>query len=111
MDSTNQWMSIRKNQLHYPVGIELSPMVTLSTLEQLGPGLKPDMDFCGQVWKRVRKMAFFGLKQDQKDRKENRAAQPHQEFPGVPPRDLKGKLLLNNFYCHILHLNNIVIPT
>ena len=41
------------------------------------------MDFRGLVWKRVRKIIVFGLKQDQ-DLK-NRAAHPHQEFLGVPP--------------------------
>ena len=41
------------------------------------------MDFRGLVWKRVWKIAFFGLKYGQD--LENRAAHPHQEFPGVPP--------------------------
>ena len=41
------------------------------------------MDFRGLVWKRVWKITFFGLKSGQ-DLK-NRAAYPHQEFPGVPP--------------------------
>ena len=47
------------------------------------PGLKTGMDFTGQVWKQVWKMTLFGLKKGQD--LENRAAQPHQEFPGVPP--------------------------
>ena len=42
------------------------------------------MDFRGLVWKRVRKNTFLGPKSG-KDL-ENRAAHPHQEFPGVPPR-------------------------
>ena len=41
------------------------------------------MDFRGLVWKRVWKIVFFGLKYGQD--LENRAAHPHQEFPGVPP--------------------------
>ena len=41
------------------------------------------MDFRGLVWKRVWKIAFLGLKYGQD--LENRAAHPHQEFPGVPP--------------------------
>ena len=39
--------------------------------------------FRGLVWKRVWKITFFGLQQGQD--LENRAAHPHQEFPGVPP--------------------------
>ena len=39
--------------------------------------------FRGLVWKWVWKMTFFGLKQGQD--LENRAAHPHQEFPGVLP--------------------------
>ena len=39
--------------------------------------LKTGKDFRDLVWKRVWKITFFGLK--------NRAAHPHQEFPGVPP--------------------------
>ena len=42
------------------------------------------MDFRGVVWKRVCKITFFRLKSGQ-DLK-NRAAHPHQEFPGVPPQ-------------------------
>ena len=42
------------------------------------------MDFWGQVWKRVWKVTFFGLKLGQD--LENRAAHPNQEFPGIPPR-------------------------
>ena len=42
-------------------------------------------DLKSQVWKWVWKMTFFGLKQGQD--LENRAAHPHQEFPGVPPRN------------------------
>ena len=42
------------------------------------------MDFRRQVWKWVEKMTFFGLKYCQD--LENRAARPHQELPGVPPR-------------------------
>ena len=41
------------------------------------------MDFRLLVWKWVWKITFFGLKSGQ-DLK-NRAAHPHQEFPGVPP--------------------------
>ena len=41
------------------------------------------MDFRGLVWKRGGKITFFGLKLGQDLR--NRAAQPHKEFPGVPP--------------------------
>ena len=41
------------------------------------------MDFWGQVWKRVWKMAFFGLKLGLD--LEMRAAHPHQKFQGVPP--------------------------
>ena len=41
------------------------------------------MDFRGLVWKWVRKIAFFGLKSGQD--LENRAAHPHQEFPGISP--------------------------
>ena len=44
------------------------------------------MDFRGLVWKRVWKITFFGLKSGQ-DLK-NRAAHPHQEFPGVPPGEI-----------------------
>ena len=47
------------------------------------PGLKTGMDFIGQVTKWVGKIILFGLKQGQD--LENRAAYPHQEFPGVPP--------------------------
>ena len=50
------------------------------------PGLKTGMDFRGQVWKRVWKMARFGLKSGQD--LENRAAHPHHEFQGVPPSNL-----------------------
>ena len=39
------------------------------------------MDSRGLVWKRMWKMTFFGLKSGQD--LENRAAHPHQEFPGV----------------------------
>ena len=45
--------------------------------------LKTGKDFRDLVWKRVWKITFFGLKTGQ-DLK-NRAAHPHQEFPGVPP--------------------------
>ena len=41
------------------------------------------MDFRGQVWKRVWKMEYFGLKLDQDFG--NRAAHPYQKFWGVPP--------------------------
>ena len=44
------------------------------------------MDFRGLVWKRVWKMIFFGLKLGMD--LENRVAHPHQEFPGVPTREL-----------------------
>ena len=44
--------------------------------------------FRGQVWKRMSKMTFFGLKLGQD--LENRAAHSHQEFPGVLPRGLLG---------------------
>ena len=40
------------------------------------------MDFKGLVQKRVPKITVFGLKSGQD--LENRAAHPHQEFPGVP---------------------------
>ena len=46
------------------------------------PGLKTGMDFRGLVWKRVWKIAFFGLKSGQD--LENPSAHPYQEFPGVP---------------------------
>ena len=46
-------------------------------------GLKMGMDFRGLVWKRVQKITLFGLKLGQD--LENWEAQPHQEFPGVPP--------------------------
>ena len=39
-------------------------------------------NFRGQVWKRVWKVTFFGLKQGQE--LENPAVHRHQEFPGVP---------------------------
>ena len=55
-------------------------------ISALRPGLKTSMDFRCQVWKRVWKMTFFGLKQGQD--LENQAAQPHQKFPGVPPGEL-----------------------
>ena len=42
------------------------------------------MNFRVQVWKRVWKMEYFGLKLDQD--LGNRAAHPYQEFRGVPPR-------------------------
>ena len=45
-------------------------------------GLKMGMDFRSQVWKRVWKMAFFGLKLGLD--LEMRAAHPHQKFQGVP---------------------------
>ena len=41
------------------------------------------MDFKDLVWKRLKKIKFFGSKSGQ-DLK-NRAAHSHQEFPGVPP--------------------------
>ena len=41
------------------------------------------MDFRVQVWKRVWKMEYFGLKLGQD--LGNRAAHPYQEFRGVPP--------------------------
>ena len=47
------------------------------------PGLKTGMDFRGLVWKRVRKIIFFGQKSDQNLK--NLASHPHQEFPGIPP--------------------------
>ena len=52
-------------------------------ISALRPGLKTGMDFRGLVWKRGWKITFFGLKLGQ-DLK-NRAAHPHQEFPGVLP--------------------------
>ena len=42
------------------------------------------MDFTGLVWKWVLKINLFGLKSGQDFK--NRAAHPHQEFAGVPPR-------------------------
>ena len=47
-------------------------------------GLKTGMNFRSLVWKRVWKITFFGLKAGRD--LDNRAAYPHQEFPGVPPR-------------------------
>ena len=47
------------------------------------PGLKTGTDFRRLVWKRVRKITFFGLKSGE-DLK-NRAAHLYQEFLGVPP--------------------------
>ena len=41
------------------------------------------MDFRGLIWKQMWKITFWGLKSGQ-DLK-NRAANPHQEFPGVQP--------------------------
>ena len=38
-------------------------------------------------------MTFFGLKYGQD--LENRAAHPHQEFPGVPPQDLRVPIVSN----------------
>ena len=49
-------------------------------------GLKTGLDLRGWVWKRVWKFTFLGVKWG-KDL-ENREAQPHQIFPGIPPRDL-----------------------
>ena len=47
----------------------------------LGPEKLPGRSRNGpQVWKRVWKMTDFSL-----SGLENRAAHPHQEFPGVPP--------------------------
>ena len=43
------------------------------------------MKFRVQVWKRVWKMEYFGLKLGQD--LGNRKAHPYQEFRGVPPRD------------------------
>ena len=55
-------------------------MRSLITIQQ---SLKTGMDFRGQVWKRVWKMEYFGLKLGQD--LGNRAAHPYQEFRGVPP--------------------------
>ena len=54
------------------------------------PDLKAGIDFSGQVWKTVWKMSPFGLKYGQD--LENRAAYPHQEFPGVAPPPRGGGL-------------------
>ena len=49
-----------------------------------GPVKLPELSRNGpQVWKLVWKITFSGLKSSQDLR--NRAAHPHQEFPGVPP--------------------------
>ena len=45
--------------------------------------METGMDFRGLVWKRLRKITFFGLKSGQ-DLK-NQAAHPDQEFLGVLP--------------------------
>ena len=52
-------------------------------ISQLVARSENGIDFRGLVWKRVRKISFFGPKKGQD--LENRAAHPHQEFPGVPP--------------------------
>ena len=46
----------------------------------------------GQVWKRVWKITFFGPKwgQDLLTERHTPPPPPHQEFPGVYPRDLLG---------------------
>ena len=48
------------------------------------------MDFRVQVWKRVWKMEYFGLKLGQDFG--NRAAHPYQKFRGVPPRGGGGRV-------------------
>ena len=50
-------------------------------------GLKTGMNFRGQVWK----LACLGLKLG-RDLK-TRAAHPHQEFRGVPPRECQLPIL------------------
>ena len=53
------------------------------------------MDFRGLVWKRITVWIitfFFGLKSGQDFK--NRAAHPHQEFPGAPPGSPKHSLLV-----------------
>ena len=49
---------------------------------RLMTGLKTGMNFRGLVWKPVSKITFFGVKYFQD--LGNRAAHPHEEFPGVP---------------------------
>ena len=48
--------------------------------------MKTGVEFGGLVRKRVRKVTFFGLESGQD--LENQAAHPHQELPGVLPREL-----------------------
>ena len=53
-----------------------------------------DLIVCfGLVWKRVRKITFFGLKSGQV--LENWAAHPHDEFPGVPLPRMHSQLYLS----------------
>ena len=63
-----------------------------------GPGPKTGMDFRGVVWKRVWKIAVFGLKWGQD--LENRVAHPHYEFPGIPP-PLSLSLCLSAPFTHL----------
>ena len=56
-------------------------MITL--LPALRTGLKTGMNFRGLVRKPVSKITFFGVKYIQD--LGNRAAHPHEEFPGATP--------------------------
>ena len=62
--------------------------------------LKTGMDFRSQVWKRVWKMEYFGLKLGQD--LENRAAVPYREFQVVPtPGGLVGAPLKGHGWSYI----------
>ena len=61
----------------------------------------------GQVWKRVWKITFFGLKYGRD--LENRAAHPHQEFPEVPPPPPGRFRRFSVFGCHITHRDEDLI--
>ena len=61
------------------------------------------MEFRGLVWKRVQKITSFRLKSGQD--LENRAAHPHQEFPGVSPKpttrqwEIQNSIFRRPVYC------------